>query len=348
MHFLLHQHWCILYTNSGGNSAATRSSVSQHQNSNSAVSCGVPQGSILGPLLFLIFMNDLPLVTKDTCTDMFADDSTIHTNGRTIDELERKLNNDLTKIDTWCDENQMAINVDKTKAMLVTTHQKAWRLPKQELDIKLKGKTLENVACEKLLGVHLDNRLNWATHIHQVAVKISRNLALLRRIKGFLPIHARKLFYFTHIQPYFDYCSTIWGKGSGMGKLVKLQRRVMRVMSDLPYDADPMPAFKKHNITPIMDRIDFRTACIVHRALLNDLPPYICDMFQYTRASRDRNTRFANSQCVKLPKLKLEIARQGLRHNGAEVYNNLDCCIRNANSIQAFKTAYMSKYFSQF
>ena len=132
----------------------------------------------------------------------------------------------------------MAVNTDKTKCMLVKTHQKARRLQRKRLNITLINETLENVTCEKLLGVHVGGHLTWNTHISKVAVTISRNLAPVRRIKIVLPIHARKTFYFANIQPHFDYCSTIWGLGSNIKKMVSLQRRAIRLMLGIQYGVD--------------------------------------------------------------------------------------------------------------
>ena len=122
------------------------------------VTHGVPQGSILGPLLFIIFMNDLPLYVNSDF-DMYADDSTLHAAAKTLDELELILNNDVECVSKWCKQNRMVSNTDKTKCMLITTFQKATRLPRTDLNILLDNVTLDNVDSEKLLGVIVDKYL---------------------------------------------------------------------------------------------------------------------------------------------------------------------------------------------
>ena len=133
--------------------------------------------------------------------------------------------------------------------------------------MSLNNKSLENVTCEKLLGVHLDQHLTWSAHIQSVAMTVSRNLALLRQIKCFLPLQARKMFYFSNIQPHFNYCSTIWGLGSDIKKLISLQRCAIRLILDIPHGVSLHSANKRLNIMPLTDRIDFRMCCNVHRAL---------------------------------------------------------------------------------
>ncbi len=120
------------------------------------VTHGVPQYSILGPLLFITFMNDLPLYI-DSPLDMYADYSTIHVSGKTIDELESKLNIDLKNVQIWCPKNRMAVNAEKTKVMLVTTYQRETKLQTFEIKVNFNNTMLENVNSEKLLGSLLIN-----------------------------------------------------------------------------------------------------------------------------------------------------------------------------------------------
>ncbi len=132
-----------------------KTSDSQH------VTCGISLGSIRGPLLFIEVMNDIHLVTNNATTDMYGDDSTTQTKAKTIDEVEFKLNSDLVNVSQWCNENEMVINIDKTFAMLIATYQKVWRLHKQHLDLTLNSSLLQPVTSQKLLGINVDQYLNW-------------------------------------------------------------------------------------------------------------------------------------------------------------------------------------------
>ncbi len=110
---------------------------------------GVPLGSILGPLLFITFMNDLPLYI-DCPLDMYSDDSTIHVTGKTIEELESKLNIDLKHVQIWCQNNRIAVNAEKTKVMLVIIYQRETELQTSEIKVNFNNTMLENVNSEKL------------------------------------------------------------------------------------------------------------------------------------------------------------------------------------------------------
>ncbi len=144
------------------------------------VTHGVLQGSILGPLLFIVFMNDLPLHV-DSSLDMYADDSTLGASGRTIEHIEVKLNSDIARAKKWCKDNKRATNCDKTKVMLITTYQNETKL----------DSTHVSVICDKteleVLSVIIDKNLSWKFHIDKTAKSICHNIALLRRIRKYLP-----------------------------------------------------------------------------------------------------------------------------------------------------------------
>ncbi len=144
---------------------------------------------------------------------MYADDSTLTAQAKTTPDLEEKLLSDAAKVSTWCQENHMTASSTKTKVMLVTTWQKRASLPEHErkLKVKMNGKYLENIESEKQLGVIVNHNLSWESHINGVVSNINRKLALLRRIKGCLPLATRKIFSNSHILQYIDYCSLVWG-----------------------------------------------------------------------------------------------------------------------------------------
>ena len=169
------------------------------------ICCGVPQRSILGPLLFLIFINDLPLYKNDVTTDLYADDTTLFDINSSKNVIQANLQKALIQLDAWCKCNGMIINSAKTKVMLIATAQKRGKLSDDSLDLLFKDVTLQMISYDKILGVYVDNNLAWSFHINFITKKISSYLWLLSRIKEYLSIEDRVKFYKSYVQPHLDF-----------------------------------------------------------------------------------------------------------------------------------------------
>ena len=142
---------------------------------------------------------------------MYADDTTLYDINKSRSAVEINLQAALNNVSTWCLNNGMVLNAAKTKVVLITTPQKRSRLVNQSLILKYKDVNLEVTSGDKILGVHINENLKWDEHIKFLRKKISSNLWLLSRIKTFIPLNYRILFYKAYIQPHLDFCSIIWG-----------------------------------------------------------------------------------------------------------------------------------------
>ena len=149
------------------------------------MSYGVPQGSILGPLLFLLFINDLPLYVNNVNTDLYADDTTLYDIQNSVEDIENNLQIALDRLNTWCKCNGMLLNSPKTKIMLVTTNQKRQRLDKEILHLKFNEESLSMISNDKILGVFVDQNLTWSDHIRHLSKKNTLSSWLLSKVKNF-------------------------------------------------------------------------------------------------------------------------------------------------------------------
>ena len=144
---------------------------------------GVPQGSILGPILFLLYVNDLPL-NLSSRLDMYADEATLHKSSSCIRQINTALQDDLLKVQKWCVNNNMVINPNKSTCILIETKNRLKET--QNLDLKTSHRRIENVRTQKLLWVYIDSTLSWKIHVDKTCAKLPTKLHLLKRIKGFL------------------------------------------------------------------------------------------------------------------------------------------------------------------
>ena len=309
------------------------------------VKSGIPQGSIIGPLLFISYMNDLPLtLNASSYIDMYADDATITHATKTIAELNVALTNDLSAVTAWCKNNRMAINSTKTKAMLITSAQKRRGLS-DILSIALNEEPLEVVDKENLLGVKIDNDLTWKDQVDSVCRKVARNIALLRRIKTHLDIPMRRMFYMAYIQPHTDYCLTIWGMSHHIDRVQKLQNMALRVISDEPRHTRSLTLYKKFRVMKISDRIDYKMVALTYKAVNGIAPDYMTDMFKPVRDTHTRSTRAAAAGDLAVPVARLKLRRNALAHRGAKLFNQCNNDVRTAGSIECFKKRYFNEYF---
>ena len=179
------------------------------------VECGIPQGSVLGPLLFCIFINDLPLnITNDNVVcDLFADDNSIHSCGSDLQSVQTSLQEGLHDVSTWCDQNRMVIHPHKTKCMVLTTRQKHQRRP-LTLNLTLGKTPVQQVREHRVLGVIIDEELKWQSHIDNVCKHVSKNLFLLSQLRHYVDSDARKIFFQAHLLSHINYASTVWSGAS--------------------------------------------------------------------------------------------------------------------------------------
>ena len=244
------------------------------------VMCGVPQGSILGPLLFLLFINDLPLSLTNCpiSVDLYADDTTLYSIALDKISLETNIQKAL---DSWCLENGMLINIDKTKLMLIASRQKRSSLADTDLKLTYNNLVLKNSTTEKILGVHVDQNFAWNNHFQHVSKKISTYLWLFSQIRTYLTVPHRLLYYNAYIKSYFEYCCIVWGNSCNYNtyKIKKLQRRACKLILGNDYTSLDT-ARKQLNILSFEETIFIHKANVMYKIPHNSSPIYLTDLFQ--------------------------------------------------------------------
>ena len=171
------------------------------------ITCGVPQGSILGPLFFLLYINDIANVSKLVDLILFADDTSIFFSHKDLNYLNNALNRELRKLSDWFIVNKLSLNLTKTKFMIFKPRQKT-RHP--DVQLALNNRSIEQVNETVFLGVILDETLYWKSHISHVANKISKSIGIIFRSSFYLLDISLRILYYSIIYPYLEYCNFVW------------------------------------------------------------------------------------------------------------------------------------------
>ena len=248
---------------------------------------GVPQGSILGPLLFVLFINDLPdEISQDTNIALYADDTKIWRK-ITCEGDQNILQNDINSLNKWAKLNKMKFHPKKCKVLCVTPLRRTfYLLPSDRFVYCLDGICLDYVDSEKDLGVHISTSLNWKDHIHYICAKANRILGLVQRTCHFVkdPLQKRVL-YLSLVSSQFNHCSPIWRPSSItlLNKIERVQVRAVKwILSEQCGAYSQSQYFEKCknlNLLPLKTRLDFFSILIfhkiIHKNIAIDLPKYI-------------------------------------------------------------------------
>ena len=195
------------------------------------ISCGVPQGSILGPLLFLLYVNDIVNVSTLLFPMLFADDTNVFLNGKDIDDLSITMNEELEKLYIWLKANKLSLNVKKTHYMVFRSVKKKVFQPL--IPLMINGQVISKVDNTKFLGVILDIHLNWSSHINQIRSKIAKGIGIIYKTRRLLNENTLRTLYYSFVYPYFQYCIEVWGTTFKcyLDTLVKLQKSAVRCIT---------------------------------------------------------------------------------------------------------------------
>ena len=169
---------------------------------------GVPQGSVLGPLLFLLYINDFNKCSSFFNFHIFADDTNLFCTNRSLSALELSVNENLKSVSSWLVANKLSLNIDKTNFIIFHPRQKAVN---HKVILHINGQKLEQVKCIRYLGVYIDCNLTWKNHIQYISKKIKRSVGILSKIRHYVPLAILSQLYYTLIFPYLSYAATTWG-----------------------------------------------------------------------------------------------------------------------------------------
>ena len=308
---------------------------------------GVPQGSILGPLLFLLYINDLPSATKLKCV-IFADDTNLLISGDNFVEIAGTLNAELDLVSDFFKANQLMLNAKKTK--MICFRRKAPPDDISKVAVYLDGESLKFEEEAVFLGLTLDSNLNWDKHCTNVANKISRNNSLINRMKNFLPPSSLKLLYNSFIQPHIQYGQAVWGGCSGQSKqrIIKIQKRAIRTVTKSYHLAHTEPRMKKMRLLNFDDLYKQQCMLLCHDCVRHRAPQQITKLIVLEQTSYSTRNKSNNPLNLKIPNLKTRVGSQSFRVKGPKIWNEIPTEIKNVDKKQTFKSSIKSSFLYKY
>ena len=304
------------------------------------LTCGVPQGSILGPLLFLIYINDLPACLQCTTPRMYADDTTLSAASKSTIDLQQKVNCDLNNVKTWLLSNKLSLNVLKTEYMFIGSEFRLSNLGRVS-SLIFDNQPIKRVTTAKHLGVVLDDNLAWHEQIYHICKRVGRSINCLKQARKFVPKNILLVIYSSLILPLFDYCDAVWANlNKGLSsKLQKLQNRAARIITFQGYDIRSSDILNHLNWDQLSVRRSKRICVIMNNIINGTVPDYLSQMFMKRDEINSYRQRLRESEnnliITRIP--NTEYCKKSFSYRGAKLWNSLP------NELKLLRNKYLFK-----
>lgn len=332
--------WFKSYLNNRAQAVNINSTLSDFKN----INIGIPQGSILGPLLFIIFVNSLPNSVDCKCT-MYADDTTLLCTAYDSTTLQSDLQSNLNKIVNWFNKNNLTLNIKKTKFMVFGTRYMLENF--ENVHLHCNNDSLDRVNEYNYLGVTFDPLMSWSEHINQMSSSISKRCGIIKRVKHFVPQDTLIMLANALVMPNFDYCSAVWSNCSLelSNSLQILHNRLARIIlsADIRTPVNDMMNTLQWN--KLNDRWLNQMLILTFKCLKGMVPGYLSSQFTFMHNIHSKGTRSQTNFALYEPKWKINAGRRTFHMRAAKIWNNLPtdirCCYESMSLLQFKNSTFM-------
>ena len=306
-------------------------SINNSSSTYQPIKYGVPQGSVLGPLLFLLYINDLPCFVQCLC-EMFADDTSLQSHDSDTSKLTIKLQRGIDRLVTWSELNHMALNAQKNKCMYVSARQKRQKLSPSFQPLFIGQQTIEEVHSHKVLGVIIDRDLSWSNHISFLGKRLAVKISQLAKIKYFLDLHSRSMFFNAHILTLIDYASTLWDSASesNLRFIFRLHKRALKLVL-LKSNSLAITDYSQLKTLNFKNRLKYNKLVCMHSVVYGSAPRNIISRFTINK--------YRHNHMLSFPRPRNNLFKASLLYSGGTMWNNLPQRLKSIANKHTFKTA---------
>ena len=311
------------------------------------VLCGVPQGSVLGPLLFLLYTNDLANSTNFS-TNLFADDTCLSLSGNNLQELNRQCNVESGLVENWFRANKLTTNSKKASKFLLSRYNNIRANRISSFRIKMGNIELERVKSVKYLGVMLDEGVTWSEQIDFLATKLSRSAGIFSKLRYYLNTKVLIEMYHALFNSHLQYAILCWGSttSTNLNRLQILQNRAIRNITKSPRFFRLNNHYLNLRILKVRDLYNLEVAKFMHGHFHQTLPVCFSSFFKendshdhYTRSRSRRNYLAVNCRSAR--------GQKSIKYHGPIIWNEIPTSCRNSSKY-SFKKQYKEYIFSRF
>ena len=293
---------------------------------------GVPQGSTLGPLLFLLYINDIHRALNVMQTVHFADDTTLYLRADKSDIIAPIVNEELERLNQWLSANRLCLNVNKTTYMIVSD-----RAMIGDLDLSVGGGAINRVLSHRFLGVVIDERLRFCDHINLICGKISRSIGIMRRLGTLVPARVIRSLFYSFVYSYASYAITAWGSASS-SSLLRIKSLVNRAIKMLAPDCgDVTIVCTEQSVLNFNMAYEFFTLVKMYNVLVQGGHKYFYDRIFTHQVDHSHSTRFQSNGNLVLPLYCKTKCQASFLYRGMKLWNDLPLEIRSISSVNKFK-----------
>lgn len=264
------------------------------------ISVGVPQGSVLGPLLFLIYINDLCNALQFSKTSLFADDTSIIYSDLCLQNIEDRINLDLDNLFIWLCANKISLNITKTKILLFRNVHK---ILNHNLEFKINSQPIYLSQSVKYLGVTLDHFMNWSLYTKSLCSKLNSANGAISRLRHYVPRTTLIQIYYALFFSHLNYACQVWGQTTNpnIQRVFILQKKCLRLMTFSDFNAPSSQLFSNLGLLKFSDLVKVRNVSLIHQILTNQCPTRVSSIFSLSYYHHGHHTRGNNINLLSRP-----------------------------------------------